>query len=112
MIDRIASYFGYERKGRDLPRINNGADSIARGQRWEAFYCEAGGLGDMIEGLRRSYFAKVADLKPDDVAGLKALAMADRIAREIDGQVRNIIDTGKLRAAEADHVNKIAALKQ
>jgi hypothetical protein len=110
MIDRILSNFGYVKASpRVFDRVNNGDDAVSRGQRWQLFYSEIGGLHDMINDLRRGYFEKVSGLKPGDTDALQALSMAYRIAGEIEGQVRTVIETGKLREAEADHVNRIAA---
>lgn len=110
LLDRIAAYFGYVR--REYTRIDNGADAIARGQRWQAFYEEAGGLADMIGGLRRGYFEKIGSLKPGDTDSLAALAMADRIAREIEREVQTVIETGRLREADKAHVARIAAVRR
>ncbi len=110
MLDRLAASLGYVR--REYPRIDNGSDAVARGQRWEAFYAEEGGLRDMIAKLRHGYFEKVGSLKPGDHESLLALGMADRIAREIDREVLSIIETGKLRAHDAAHVNKVAAIRR
>lgn len=110
LIDRLAARYGYVR--REYQRVNSGADAIARGQRWEVFYAEEGGLSDMITGLRRSYFEKVGSLKPGDTDSLKALAMADRIAQEVERQILTVIETGKLRQNEQQHANKIAAIRR
>lgn len=109
-LDRLAARYGYVR--REYARFDNGADAIARGQRWEAFYGEAGGLGDMIAGLRRGYFEKVGALRPSDTDGLMALGMADRIAREIEREVVTVIETGKLRANDAAHAERIASIRR
>lgn len=109
-LDRIAAYFGYTR--REYARINNGSDAIARGQRWQSFYEETDGLADMIAKLRRDYFEKVGSIKPGDHESLLALGMADRIAREIEREVQTVIETGKLRAADRDHVNRVAAIRR
>lgn len=112
-IDRILAHFGYVRAGeRPYPRINNGTDAIARGQRWEQFYAEEGGIRDVVSNLRHSYFEKVGSLKPGDTESLMALGMADRIAREIDREVQSIIETGKIRANDRDHANKIASIRR
>lgn len=110
ILDRIAAWFGYVR--RDYPRIASGTDAVARGQRWEQFYGEDGGLADMIGKLRHSYFEKVGTLKPGDHESLLALGIADRIARELEREVQTIIETGKLRANDASHANKIAAIRR
>lgn len=110
ILDRIAAWLGYF--PREFQRVDNGADAIARGQRWQAFYAEAGGLGDMIAGLRRGYFEKVGSLKPGDTKSLQALGMADRIAREIEREIVAVIETGKLRAADQEHVARIARIRR
>jgi hypothetical protein len=110
LLDWIAAKLGYVT--RDYPRINNGADAMARGERWEAFYREEGGLADMILSLRRDYFEKVGSLKPGDMEALQSLGMADRIAREIDAKVREVIDTGKIARSNAEHANKIASIRR
>ena len=75
-------------------RKNNGANAVARGQRWERFYNEEGGLHDMIVRMRQAYFAKVGELKPGEHDALLLLATADRLARELDKEVKAIIDSG------------------
>ena len=109
-LDRIAARYGYTR--REYPRVNNGTDAIARGQRWAAFYGEEGGLADMIASLRRTYFERVGTLKPGDTESLMALGMADRIAREIEREVQTVIETGKLRQNDAEHANRVAAVRR
>lgn len=113
VIARLLAYFGYTRADtpREYPRLNNGTDAIARGHRYEQFYAEDGGIRDMILSLRRDYFEKVGALKPGDVDSLRALGMADRIAREIDRKVRDVIETGKLREHDQQHANKIAGIR-
>lgn len=110
LLDWIAAKLGYVT--RDYPRIDNGADAVVRGERWEAFYREEGGLADMILSLRRDYFEKVGSLKPGDTEALQSLGMADRIAREIDAKVREVIDTGKIARSNAEHANKIASIRR
>lgn len=114
VLDRIAAWLGYVRADAPRPfaRIDNGADAVSRGHRWQQFYSETGGLADMIAGLRRGYFEKVGSLKPGDTDSLMALGMADRIAREIEREVLSVIETGKLRAAEHDHANRIASVRR
>lgn len=114
MIARIMAWFGYVK---DTPRVwdterttTRDQDALVRARRWIAFYQEDGGIGDMIASLRRSYFEKVGTLKPGDHEALAALAMADRIARELDAQVKAIIDAGKIAEAYKEHADKIAAL--
>jgi len=112
LFDRIMAWFGYYRGEREYQRVSNGADAIARGQRWEAFYSEQDGLRDMILDIRRDYFEKVGTLKPGDDKALQMLGVADRIAREIDRKVQSIIETGHMRASDREHVNKIANIRR
>lgn len=110
LIDRILAYFGYIPADAPRPytRTQNGTDAIARGQRWEAFATEEGGLYDMIQSLRADYFAKVGQLSPADRDKLLALGMADKIARELEAKVRTVIDTGHIRAMEKQHTDRVA----
>ena len=114
MIERLLARFGYVRKDSRVwdeeTRHLKDSNQVARSHRWITFYNEEGGIKDMIAGIRRAYFEKVGSLKPEDTAGLQALGMADKIAREIDAQVKAIIDAGKIEAAQQDHAARIAAL--
>ncbi|MGV0964204.1 MAG: hypothetical protein ACOYBT_09970 [Polynucleobacter sp.] len=100
LLDWIAARLGYVT--RDYARVRNGADAIARGQRWEAFYREEGGIADMITRLRMGYFEASAALGVSDLDKRYEYALADRLARELDREVRTIIETGKMRQADAD----------
>lgn len=93
-------------------RVQNGTEAVARGQRWQAFYDEEDGLRDMFTSLRQDYFAKVGELSPGDTNSLKALAMADRICREVERKVQSVIETGKLRDKDRAHTNNIAAIRR
>lgn len=91
-------------------RITLSDDAIARSRRWKQFYQEEGGIGDMIDALRLSYFRKVGGLKTDDMAGLQALGMAMRICDEIDKTIQDIFASGALAEAKEEYADKIAAL--
>lgn len=110
MIDRLLARYGYWR----WPTRNGhrDTDAFARGSRWQAFYSEAGGLGDMLAALRRGYFEKAATLRPGDLDGLMALSLADRVIAEIDGRVRSIIVEGEIQAQQRAHAERIAALPE
>lgn len=111
MLDRFMAWLGYvPRTPRPLPRIHNGADAVARGMRYSAFYEEEDGLRDMITSLRQDYFQKIGELKPNDLDGLRALGMADRIAREIERKVQSVIETGRIRGNER-HVAQIGRIR-
>lgn len=112
MLDRFMAWLGYVPvTPRPLPRIHNGADAVARGMRYDSFYNEEDGLRDMITALRQDYFQRVGELKPGDTAGLQALGMADRIAREIERKVQSVIETGRIRANDRAHAEKISNIR-
>lgn len=75
-------------------------DAIARGQRWEAFYNEEGGLADMIQQARKEAFEAYAETRPSDVAEKEYLAGIDRCWRQIDRRVRSVVETGQLVAKQ------------
>ena len=76
-------------------------DAIARGQRWEAFYHEQGGIADMIKALRLEAFEVAAELDPNDTDKIYYWATADRNLRRLDQRVRTVIETGKIEARRA-----------
>lgn len=110
-LDWLAAKLGYIRADtpRPYPRIENGTDAIARGQRWEQFYAEAGGISDMIDKLRRQYFEASAALGVSDLDKRYEFALADRLARELDREVRTVVETGKLKANEKAFVERNTA---
>ena len=114
MIDRLLARYGYvkrESRGWDVQGTDmKDTSAEGRANRWIAYYNEQGGIRDMILHLRRSYFEKVGTLKPGDTDALAALGMADRICREVDSQIKEIIDAGKIEVANKEHADKIAAL--
>jgi hypothetical protein len=75
-----------------------GSDAVARGARWEDFYREQGGLKDMLASLRLGYFEAAAGLSVSDTGKLYEFALADRLARELEREVLQVIVTGKARA--------------
>lgn len=77
-------------------------DAVARGQRWEAFYHEEGGIADMIQQARREAFEAYGECRPDNVAEKDYLAASDRCWRQIDRRIRSVIETGKLEAKKAE----------
>jgi hypothetical protein len=76
-------------------------DAIARGQRWDAFYHEEGGIADMIVALRKEAFETAAELDPADTDKIYYWATADRNLRKLDQRVRGIIANGKIAAKNA-----------
>lgn len=110
MLERLLARFGFYRRTWDRPSEHRDIDPVARANRWTSFYNEPGGLGEVIQGIRRAYFEQIGSLRPGDVDGLKALAMGDLIARSLDGAVKVIIETGELEKQAHEHAAKIAAL--
>jgi hypothetical protein len=79
----------------DQARLHGGADAVQRGQRWEAFMREEGGLSDMLAKCRRSYFEAASGIGHRDDAKLYEFVVADRVARELEREVLQIVVTGK-----------------
>lgn len=84
-------------------------DKLHRAQRWQAFYEEPGGLRDVLDGMCQAYFERHASLGVHEHDKQYALSLANKVARELSGHIRTIIDTGKLDE-HRDHARKIEAL--
>lgn len=114
MIERILAHYGYVKVGSRAWESSDPKDhdKVTRANRWLAFYREQGGLADFIKAIRTSYFEKIASLKPGDVDGLQTLAMADKVARELDQHIRAVIDAGVMEAHYKEHADRIAALPE
>lgn len=108
LLDRLFAWLGYVRADapREFPRYRMGDDAIQRGERWEAFYREEGGVADMLGSLQRAYFEAYSALGYGDSDKRFEYALADRLVRELDREVRAVIETGKIRAAEAEAVRR------
>jgi hypothetical protein len=79
----------------DQERLHGGTDAVQRGQRWEMFLREEGGLADMLAKLRRGYFEAASAIGHRDDKRLYEFVVADRIARELEREVVQIVVTGK-----------------
>lgn len=77
-------------------------DAVARGQRWEAFYHEEGGLADMLVAIRKEAFEAAAELDPRDTDKIYYWATADRNLRKLDQRVRSVIVNGQIAAKQAE----------
>lgn len=77
-------------------------DAVARGQRWEAFYHEQGGLADMIAALRKEAFEAAAELDPAETDKIYYWATADRNLRRLEHKVRGVIANGQIAAKQAE----------
>lgn len=81
-----------------------GTDAIERGARWENFYREEGGLSDMIAGLRKGYFEAASAIGHRDDKQLYEFVVADRVARELEREILQIVVTGKAEKDRREHV--------
>ena len=112
MLNRLMSALGYTLSGpREYPRAHTGGDAVSRGERWQSFYTEAGGLADIINGLRYDYFQGYTRLAADDYDGRDRAAMCDAIIAQLDASVREIIDTGKIAADASQKATRYAAMR-
>lgn len=88
-------------------------DPVARSQRWELFYNEAGGLKDILASIQQAYLERMAVIDFTDdkrLAKIAALAMASRVTEELDACVKAIIGEGKVEFANREHVKRIEKL--
>lgn len=85
-------------------RTKNGADAVERGQRWERFANEEGGLFDMIDQLRREAFEAAAETPPEETDKLAYWAMCDRNLRKVRQSVMAVIQNGRI---EADRIKRV-----
>lgn len=87
-------------------------DSIRRAQRWRAFYEEDGGLKDMLAEIGKTYLLRMAAVEPWETGKLSKLAMAHKIAEQLDGFVQAILLDGGIAEQANRHAEKIEALPE
>lgn len=89
-------------------------DPQHRAARWKAFYDEDGGLRDVIDAMCRAYFDRHASLGVREHDKHYALSLAAKVAREIEGHIRGIVDTGKIdeHRAHARRIEDLPAVKR
>lgn len=87
-------------------RLKGGNDAVDRGQRWEQFYREEGGLRDMLDKLRLEAFEAAAELDPKDTDKIYYWATADRNIRRLQSRVEAVVMSGRV---EAERRNAITA---
>ena len=92
-------------------RLRAGQDAVERGQRWEQFYREDGGLRDMLDKLRLEAFEAAAELDPKDTDKIYYWATADRNLRRLQQKVEAIVITGKTEAAAREQLAREAKLR-
>lgn len=109
MLDRLLARFGYYRVTLATDKLMGGTDPVERGARWDQFYREKGGLGDMIQAIRTGYFEAAAALGVSDTDKLYEYALADRIAREIDREAQKVIIAGVAELAKRQQTDAAKA---
>lgn len=83
---------------------------IARGQRWQLFYNEDGGLKDILAEIGRTYIERMSSVEPWETDKLSKLAMANKIVGQLDSVVREIIATGQVADHAKAHTKRIESL--
>ena len=86
-------------------------DAVARGQMWEQFYNEEGGLKDMVATIRRGYFEQASAIGHRDNDKLYEFAVADRQARELEREILRIIASGKAAQQRQEHLDREEAAR-
>lgn len=92
-------------------RLKGGNDAVDRGQRWEQFYREEGGLRDMLDKLRLEAFEAAAELDPNDTDKIYYWATADRNLRRLQQKVEAVVITGKTETAAREQLAREAKLR-
>ena len=92
-------------------RLKAGNDAVERGARWEMFYREEGGIGDMIALLRLEAFEAAAELDPKETDKIYYWATADRNLRKLDQRIQQIVASGKVEAANVLTLERINSAK-
>jgi hypothetical protein len=93
-------------------RLKGGADAVERGQRWETFYREEGGLADMLEGLRREAFEAAQEAGAKDDQTRLAWMLQDRAYRRLQGRIENVVVTGKVELERRKTVDAQAKINR
>lgn len=85
-------------------------DPVARAQRWKLFYEEEGGLKDILETLRVAYLERLSSVEAYETDKLSKLAIASKVTRAVDAEIRQIIEAGTVEGSRREHVKKIEAI--
>lgn len=93
-------------------RLRHGPDAVERGARWEAFYREEGGIGDMIAALRREAFEAAAELDPSEKDKIYYWATADRNLRKLDQRIQRIVINGKVEADNRQQLERLHSISR
>lgn len=80
----------------DAFRMPASTDLVERGQRWESFYREQGGIADMLKAIRVEAFEAAGECRVDDTASIHAWAIQDRNIRKLQARIEGVVTAGKL----------------
>lgn len=86
------------------------ADPVGRGKQWQLFYDEEGGLRDIFDALSMAYLQRMSDVNPWETEKLIKLSIANKVVREVESQVRAIIDGGKVVSDQRERTKRIEKL--
>jgi hypothetical protein len=92
-------------------RLHGGGDAVERGQRWEAFYRERGGLADMLADLRREAFEAATEAGVRDDQTRLAWMLQDRAYRRLALAVEAVVVTGKAEVAKREQLDRDAKVR-
>lgn len=83
----------------DATRLQAGTDAVERGQRWETFYREQGGLADMLAKLRQEAFEAAQEAGANDDQTRLAWMLQDRAYRQLQNRIEAVVISGKNEVA-------------
>lgn len=79
-----------------------GTDAVERGQRWQSFYNEQGGLADMLAALRAEAFEAAAEAGVRDDQTRLAWLLQDRAYRRLQNKIEAVVISGKAELARRE----------
>lgn len=86
--------------------------AIARAQRWQAFYAEPGGIGDMLARLTAEHMREAVACEPWETDRLKKVALSLKIIGELEQAIRGVAADGKLAERAAEHAERVANIPE
>lgn len=92
-------------------RLLGGTDAVERGQRWETFYRESGGLADMLQALRAEAFEAAAEAGVRDDQTRLAWLLQDRAYRRLQNKIEAVVISGKTELARREQGDRDKALR-
>ena len=87
-------------------------DAVHRGQQWDMFYREEGGLRDMLADIRREAFEAAGELDPKETDKIYYWAMADRNVRKLQNRIEAVIVTGRVELSRRDVLDRENAARR